>query len=162
MRLPVRHAHNLVLGIGFSLCVLLAGCGSGPDSTRDTVRADETTEPWYSQTVAELVAKNRESRELYKVGNADAAAAIMEEARLLTGRLLAVRTPTLEAMQAASDLDDLHGRMLLANHHYGWARLLFQKNVARWKNVQPRTEDSLKRWKEAEAAIAECDRNIPQ
>lgn len=77
-------------------------------------------------------------------------------------RLLAVPRPTLAAMEAASDLDDLYGRMLLANRHYGWARLLFQKNLARWKNWNPQTEESGRRRKLAESRMAECDRGMSQ
>jgi hypothetical protein len=65
-------------------------------------------------------------------------------------------------MEAASDLDDLYGRMLLANRHYGPARLMFQKNVARWTHWRPQTDDSMARRKIAEAAVAECDRHIEQ
>jgi hypothetical protein len=63
-------------------------------------------------------------------------------------------------MEEASDLDDLYGRMLLANRHYGGARLLFQKNLARWKHWQPQTPETARRLKQAESAIAECDRHL--
>jgi hypothetical protein len=75
-------------------------------------------------------------------------------------RLLSVQRPTLDAAEAASDLDDLYGRMLLANRHYGWARLQFQKNVARWKHWMPQTKETARRLKQAESAIAECDRRL--
>jgi hypothetical protein len=65
-------------------------------------------------------------------------------------------------MEAASDLDQLYGRMLLANHHYGWARLLFQKNLARWKNWTPQTPETARRSKLAASAIAECDRRLAE
>ena len=73
-------------------------------------------------------------------------------------RLLSVPRPTLAAVEAASGLDDLYGRMLLSNRHYGWARLLFQKNLARWTNWQPQTAETVRRRKLAESQIAECDR----
>jgi hypothetical protein len=50
--------------------------------------------------------------------------------------------------------------MLLANRHYGWARLQFQKNVARWKHWMPQTKETARRLKQAESAIAECDRRL--
>ena len=75
-------------------------------------------------------------------------------------RLLAVPNPTLEAAVAASDLDDLYGRMLLSNRHYGWARLQFQKNLSRWKHWQPQTPETARLRQQAESAIAECDRHI--
>ena len=74
--------------------------------------------------------------------------------------MLAVPNPTFEAAVAASDLDDLYGRMLLSNRHYGWARLQFQKNLSRWKHWQPQTPDTARLMKQAESGIAECDRHI--
>jgi hypothetical protein len=50
--------------------------------------------------------------------------------------------------------------MLLSNRHYGWARLQFQQNLSRWKHWTPQTPDTLRRLKEAETAIIECDRHI--
>ena len=70
------------------------------------------------------------------------------------------RGPTLPAIEAASDLDDLYGRMLLRNRQYGWARDFFQKNVIRWKTWKPQTPDTERRWKQAAAAVAECDRDL--
>jgi hypothetical protein len=137
----------------------LSGCGrSGGNAERST--SDVTAEHWYAETTNQLATMNRDAESLYDRHKADEAAAIMEQARPLSDRLLTARQPTLTAMQAVSDLDDLHGRMLLANRHYGWARLLFQKNVARWKNWQPPTDDSARRLKQAESAIAECDKHI--
>ncbi len=63
-------------------------------------------------------------------------------------------------MQDASDLDDLYGQMLLSNRNYGWARLFFQKNLARWKTWKPQTPDTAARLKAAQDNIAECDRRI--
>jgi hypothetical protein len=63
-------------------------------------------------------------------------------------------------MEAVSDLDHLYGRMLVSNGYYGSARLLFQKNVTRWKTWKPPTPDTDRRLKEAETAIAECDRHM--
>jgi hypothetical protein len=50
--------------------------------------------------------------------------------------------------------------MLLANHHYGWARLQFQKNLARWRHWQPATPEATRRLQQAKSAIAECDRHL--
>jgi len=103
---------------------------------------------------------NHEAVSSFESGKSDQAAALIEKGQPLVKRLLSVPQPTLEATEAASDLDDLYGRMLLANRHYGWARLLFQKNLARWKHWQPPTAESARRLKQAESAIAECDRHI--
>jgi hypothetical protein len=52
--------------------------------------------------------------------------------------------------------------MLLSNRNYGWARLFFQKNQARWRNWTPQTPDTAARLKEAQSAIAECDRRMSE
>jgi hypothetical protein len=65
-------------------------------------------------------------------------------------------------MEAASDLDDLYGRMLLRNRHYGWARSFFQKNAVRWKAWKPQTAETERRRQVAISAVAECDRHLPE
>jgi hypothetical protein len=74
--------------------------------------------------------------------------------------LLAAPHPTLEAMEAASDLDQLYGQMLFTNHNYGWARLFFQKNTSRWKIWKPQMPETIRRLKLAEDGIAACDAKI--
>jgi hypothetical protein len=135
--------------------VLLAGCEQAPAPPRDA-----TKEPWYHDTVKQLSAMNREAGSAFADGNSDQAAKLIGKGQPLVARLLAVPNPTLEAAIAASDLDDLYGRMLLSNRHYGWARLLFQKNLSRWKHWQPQTPETARLLKQAESAIAECDRHI--
>lgn len=146
--------------------VMLAACAPAPppssQAPKDETPKDETKEPWYAETVAKLAAQNREAARLWKDGKADDAAALIQGGETLAGRLLAVPRPTLAAMQAASDLDDLYGRMLFSNHNYGWARLFFQKNAARWKNWKPQSADTAARLKAAQNAIDECDRKIEQ
>jgi hypothetical protein len=110
--------------------------------------------------VEQLATGNREAKTQLKSGKPDAAAAIIQSGERLASRLLSVPRPTLAAMQSASDLDDLYGRMLLSNRNYGWARLFFQKNLVRWKNWAPQSPETVAREKEAESAIAECDRRI--
>lgn len=133
----------------------LASCQQAPAPPRDA-----TKEPWYHETTQQLSAMNREADSAFAAGNADQAAKLIEKAQPLVARLLDVPNPTLEAAVAASDLDDLYGRMLLSNRHYGWARLLFQKNLSRWKHWQPQTPETARLLKQAESAIAECDRHI--
>ncbi len=111
--------------------------------------------------MGQLSALNHEAESLFESGKQDEAAAIVTKAQPLSSRLLTVRNPTLTAMEAASDLDDLYGRMLLANQHYAWARLQFQKNQARWKNWAPQTAETERRRKAALAGMAECDRHLP-
>ena len=103
---------------------------------------------------------NHEAEISFKVGDRDKAAALIERGEPIASQILAVPRPTLAAMEAASDLDDLYGRMLLSNGHYEWAQLQFQKNRARWKYWKPQTAETSRRMTEAETAIAECDRGM--
>ncbi len=146
------------LGAGLLLCA----CGPAPPpaADRDKTRRDETKAPWYGQTLTQLAADNRDASRLLKSGKPDDAAALIQSGETLAGKLLSVPKPTLEAMEAASDLDDLYGRMLLSNRNFGWARLFFQKNQARWKNWTPATADTAARLKHAQDQIAECDRRM--
>ncbi|MEO8050067.1 MAG: hypothetical protein ABI833_06585 [Acidobacteriota bacterium] len=149
----MRSTHALVIvGLAF-----LAACEQTPAPPRDA-----TKEAWYRETREQLTALNRAADSFFAGGNADQAAALIEKGQPLVARLLNVPNPTVEAAVAASDLDDLYGRMLLANRHYGWARLLFQKNLSRWKHWQPQTPETARRLQQAESAIAECDRHIEE
>ena len=141
------------------LGLMLSTCGPAP-APPPAARRDETKEPWYSRTVEQLAAQNREAKSLMARGKADDAAALIQSGEQVASRLLSVPRPTLAAMQGASDLDELYGRMLLSNRNYGWARLFFQKNLVRWKNWMPQTPDTAVRLKEAQSDIAECDRRM--
>jgi len=63
-------------------------------------------------------------------------------------------------MEAVADLDDLYGRMLIADGKWGSARMLFQKNVTRWKTWKQKTPETEERLKQANAAISECDKHM--
>jgi len=145
-----------VRSLAILACVILAACESAPPPPP----RDATKEAWYGAAVEELTALNRDAESAFAGGKPDQAAALIEKGQPLMARVLDVAQPTLQATIAASDLDQLYGRMLLKNRHYGWARLLFQKNLARWKHWQPPTADSARRLQQAEDAIAECDRHI--
>jgi hypothetical protein len=134
---------------------LLTACESRPGEP-----ADPTQEAWYGRTVKQVAAINREAQSDFENGKPDRAAALIQEAEPLVARLLAVNRPNLAANDVASDLDQLYGRMLLSNRHWGWARLQFQKNLSRWKHWTPQTADTERRIKEAEAGVAECDRHM--
>jgi hypothetical protein len=142
-----------------STLVLSTGCGPAPPPTV-VEKLDPVKEPHYLKTVEQLVAMNREAQAAYSGGDSDKAAKIMEKEKPLVSEVLAVPKPSLQAMEAASDLDQLYGTMLLKNRHYGWARILFQGNLARWKHWQPQTPESARRLKEAESGMAECDRHL--
>ena len=140
---------------------LLAACAPAPrpaGQAKPEPTSDMTGEDWYRRAVAQLEAMNRQAADLFERGKTDRAAAIVTDSQDILNRLLSAPRPTLEAMQAVSDWDDLYGRMLLANRHYGWARLAFQKNVTRWKAWRPQTPETARRLKRAADALAECDR----
>ncbi len=142
------------------LMLVLGACSSPPPRAVEQPKLDPAKEAWYAETVAQLSALNREAEGLWKRGRSEEAAAALSKGQPLQARLLAVREPTLAAVEAASDLDDLYGRMLLSNGHVGWARLVFQKNVTRWKMSKPQTADTERRLRQARAGIAECDRRL--
>src|SRR5947208_1948752 len=81
---------------------------------------DPTAEPWYGQSVGELTAMNVQAKALVNRGRSDEAAAIIQKGEALSGRLISVPRPTLAAVEAAADVDQLYGEMLLANRNYGW------------------------------------------
>lgn len=142
------------------ICILRTACAPSPSP--EVKQPDPTVEPWYAKAVDELTAMNREAADDFHKGNQDHAAALIQKGEAASGRLLGVPHPTLAAAEAVSDVDRLYGEMLYSNKNYGWARLLFQRNVARWKNWTPQTPETAKRLKEAETSIAECDRHIDQ
>jgi hypothetical protein len=137
----------------------MLSCGSRPAPVA-VVAVDETKSSAYREAVAQLAAMNLEAEAAYTSGKADEAAKIMEQEKPLVSRVLTPPRPTVEAMEAASDLDQLYGTMLLKNRHYGWARVMFQGNLARWKHWRPVTAESTRRLKEAEAGITECDKRL--
>jgi len=143
------------------VALLLASCGSAPQAP-DSSSLDPTRQPWYAPTTQQLADLNRRANDAFQAGKQDQAAALIEQGQPLAKRLLEATPPTLEAMEAVSDLDDLYGRMLLSNRHYGWARLQFQKNLARWKRWKPESEESIRRLKQVNAELAECDRHLEE
>jgi hypothetical protein len=146
----------------FACCLLLlAGCASSPAPV-ESVKRDPVNEVWYRDATAQLSALDREAENLFQRGQPDDAAKRIQQGETLAARLLSVPRPTLRATEAASDLDQLYGRMLLSNRRYGWARLEFQKNLARWKHWLPETPETKRRIRLAQAAIAECDRHIAE
>jgi len=142
--------------------MLLGSCSAPPPppAPAEQVKPDPAKEPWYAQTVQDLQAMNREAKGLIEKGKNSEAATIVTSGQLLSTRLLSAPEPTLAAMEAVSDLDDLYARMLLRNRHYEWARSFFQKNATRWKYWRPATPDTAVRLKAAQAGIAECDRGM--
>jgi hypothetical protein len=142
--------------IAIMAAAFLTGCASAPPPSSDTKPA------WYQKTVDQLAEMNRSAEAFFKDGKPDQAAALIEKGEPIVSRLLSVPKPSLAAVEAASDLDDLYGRMLLSNRHYGWAITMFEKNRARWRHWTPQTPESARRLKLAETEIADCDRLMSQ
>ena len=144
--------------------IVLAGCASAPPPPPpvEKPKPDPAKEAWYEPATEELAALNRDAEDLLRRGKPDDAAALITKGQPVMNRLLTAPRPTLAAMKAASDLDDLYGRMLLSNKNYGWARLQFQKNVSRWKGWTPQTPETARRRKLAESRLADCDRALAQ
>jgi hypothetical protein len=141
-----------------ALAALLCSCAPAPPP--QTKAADPTTEAWYAVAAGQLAEAAREAREQFQASRFDEAAAAIKKGQPLQARLLEASRPTLAAMEAASDLDDIYGRMLLRNNHVGWARDMFQKNVIRWKTWKPQTPETERRHKAAVEAVAECDKRL--
>ncbi|MDX2150204.1 MAG: hypothetical protein SFV54_05685 [Bryobacteraceae bacterium] len=143
-----------------ALLVWVLGCAPAPIPDRLPPPLDPTKEGWYGQTVSELQAVNREAGVALSRKDVKKAGALVAQGQPLANRVLAVPRPPLAAMEAAADLDELYGRLLLGRREFGFARQVYQKNLARWKHWQPRTEETERRLREAREAIAECDRRI--
>jgi hypothetical protein len=147
------------LPIAAIVLLLLAGCAAPPPRTEQP-KSDPTRDAGYAEAVEQLAALDREAEGLLKRGRAEDAAAAIAQGQPLQIRLLAAPRPTLGAMEAVSDLDDVYARMLLSGHHDGWARMLYQKNFARWKNWTPANGETARRLRQAEDGMAECDRRL--
>jgi len=137
---------------------ILAGCTTQPRASN----RDPAQQPGYARDIEQLASINREANAAFAGGKADQAAELIKKGEPISARLLAVDHPTEAALQAASDLDDLYGRMLFSNRHYAWARMFFQKNLVRWKHWNPPTEESARRLRKAQDQIADCDRLMGQ
>jgi hypothetical protein len=147
--------------LSFLAMAVLAGCASAPPPV-ESPKPDLTAAEWYVPTTEQLAALDREAETLLRSGRFDESAAAITKGQPLQGRLLEAAHPTLAAMEAASDLDDLYGRMLLHNSQYGYARSTFQKNVMRWRHWKPETPETARRLQTAMDAVAECDRRLTQ
>jgi hypothetical protein len=143
-----------------AVAALLSSCAAPPPTAASKQGVDPTTEAWYDTSAQQLAGIAREADQHFQAGRFDDAAATVQKGQWLESRLLQAPHPTLAAMEAASDLDDVYGRMLLRNGRAGFARDAFQKNVIRWKNWKPQTPETERRWKAAVAAVAECEKQL--
>ena len=149
------------LFLTLSALAALTACEPPPKPVEQP-KPDPTSQDWYRPATEQLAGLNREAKNLVASGKFDPAGDIIERAQLLELRLLAAPRPTLAAMEAVSDLDDLYGQVLLHNRRFGWARNMFQKNVVRWKTWKPQTPETERRWRLAVSAVAECDRHLTE
>jgi hypothetical protein len=159
MKTRMKESYRLRLLVVGIICAAMSGCG-GASAPAPVTSIDETKSTAYQETVSQLSAMNREAEAAYRSGKADDAARIMDQEKPLITRVLKPPKPSLEAMVAASDLSQLYGTMLLNNRHYGWARVMFQENLARWKSWRPVSEDTKRRLQLASDGIADCDKHL--
>jgi hypothetical protein len=140
------------------LAALCWSCASTPPPP--PAGADPTADSSYGKSVDQLAELTKQAEALVAAGRPDDASPIVQRAQAIQAKLLSAPRPTLAAMEAASDLDDLYGRMLMANNQYGWARDFFQKNAVRWKAWKPQTPETEKRRADALARVAECEKKM--
>jgi len=150
---------NLACCVFLLAAALLAGCGPAAPAAK-APKADPTTEAWYAEGARRLANLDRAAEQYFQAGRSQDAAAIVTSAQPLQTRLLAAPRPTFEAMEAIADLDRIYGKMLISNGYFGEARMLFMKNITRWKTWKPQTPETERRLKEANADIAECDKHM--
>jgi hypothetical protein len=158
----VSRTHWIVACTAAAALLLLAGCAPPPPKASMQPKPDPAQEAGYRQAVEQLAALNRSGEESFQRRRFQQAASAIGEGLPLQARLLTAPRPPLAAMEAVSDLDDLYARMLLHDGREGWARMVYQKNVARWRSWKPQDAGTARRLKQAQAGIAECDRRIEQ
>jgi hypothetical protein len=129
--------------------ILLTACFSAPPPPPHDVTQDE----WLWKERRGNGVHGPRSGCRFRGWKPDDAAAVIEKGETISGKLPEASRPTLEAMQAASNLDYLYARVLFSGKNYGWARLMFQKNLARWKHWAPQTPETERRIKQAQDRI---------
>jgi outer membrane PBP1 activator LpoA protein len=155
---PTGYAETVrtfAIAVAVIAAILMTGCDSSP---APSAPQDGTPDAAYNRSAEQLAGLARAANEAFRNHKPDDAAALIEQGEAISEQLLSALHPTLAATEAASDLDDLYGRMLLSNKHYVWAQSMFQKNFARWKYWKPQTADTARRMKEASDGVDECER----
>ena len=147
--------------MGVALAVGLSLVACAPPPPKPAPKAGEKPEG-YDAAVRRLADMVNVGNQFFANGRPDDASRVISDGLLMQNQILSVPQLDLAGTVAVSDLDDLYGRMLLASRHYGDARLLFQKNLARWRMWKPQNEESAKQLKHAQDQIAECDKHILQ
>src|SRR3954454_18189716 len=103
----------MTVRIAAAVLMVLTGCGAPPRTAQP--KPDPTREAGYAEAVEELAALNRNAADLLRRGQPDDAAAAITSGQPIQAKLLAAPQPTLAAMEAVADLDELYARMLLSN-----------------------------------------------
>ena len=148
---------RIVSGLPLLAVLLASACAPPP---KPQAKVDPAAEAGYSEAAVQLAGLNKEAEQALASGQFQRVADNIEKGLPLQTRLLTAPRPPLAAMEAICDLDDLYARMLLHNGRPGWARLMYQKNVVRWRGWTPATADTERRLKQAQAGLAESDRRI--
>ncbi len=139
--------------------MLFAACGSAPPEPAKA-KADPALEPAYLRAIEELAGLNGSAAGYLKKGDRSEASALIERGEPFSKQLLAIPQPSLAALEAVSDRDQMYAEMLMGNRHWAYARQMLLKNRLRWRNWKPETPDTARRREAAEKAIAECDRHL--
>src|ERR1051326_6460103 len=102
------------IGVALWLALVPSACApTPPPKPVEQPKADPTAEGWYAPAVEQLVSMARDAADLLKRGRKEEAGKIITAGQPLISRVLSAPRPTLAAMEAASDLDELYGRMLM-------------------------------------------------
>lgn len=139
--------------------VVLAGCESRPDPKQQAgPQIDRSAQ---RAKLAELEGANRQAWEHFRKHERTAAGDIVGRTDALSNNLIGGDpAPSIEIMRAVSDHDELYGRLLMANRHWGHARHIIAKIENRWRLWQPQDDESRKRRQAAIELMRECDRNL--
>lgn len=150
---------NQLLQALCALALLLAACGS-------PARAPQAAAPKIDRAaqrarLAELENANRAARELFDKGDRAAAGEIVGRTEAMAIALIGGDpSPSIEIMRAVSDHDELYGRLLMANRHWGHARHILAKIENRWRLWQPQDDESRKRRSGAITLMRECEQHM--
>jgi hypothetical protein len=139
------------------LTLIFAGCGKmAPPRAVTEAEAGDT----YRKALSDLQRLNAEAAEFRKAKNLNAASDRITEGIVPAKILLAVREPSLAALEAVSDHDQMWAEMLMENRHFGHARQMWATEVARWKNYPNPAPSIQARLARAQKGIADCDRQL--
>lgn len=144
-----------------ALCALalLASCGGDRPPAKPAAPALDRVRQ--RAQLAELESANRAAWDHYRQGNRTAAGDIVGRTDALSiGLMGGDPRPSIEIMRAVSDHDELYGRLLMANRHWGHARHILAKIENRWRLWQPQDDESRKRRADALVLMRECEQRM--